>query len=144
MSTATDTENQITDEINSKKTLLPVLVSQAVMIIFYKIMLTDIKLYTTFNNISLYFNVIIASTIACIINFAIINTLKNNAGDFTVKAVKFLINVSTLLLIADACLSFVSHSISFYYGLLQAFTFVTMIFAATGIAKLCIEESSQN
>ena len=48
MSTATDTENQITNEINSKKTLLPVLVSQAVMIIFYKIMLTDIKLYLNF------------------------------------------------------------------------------------------------
>ena len=120
-----------------KKSLLPAVVAYSLMLVLFCILVEHINLYITANEFGIYFNIIIASIAAYILNISVIIIVKIEKASQK-RILDIILRISNVLIIMFALCSFISAAIPLFFGLVYSVTLTSMIIVALGLSRLCI------
>ena len=93
-----------------KKSLLPAVVAYSLMLVLFCILVEHINLYITANEFGIYFNIIIASIAAYILNISVIKIVKIEKASQK-RILDIILRISNVLIILFALFSFISAAI---------------------------------
>jgi hypothetical protein len=99
-----------------KKSLLPAVVAYSLMLVLFCILVEHINLYITANEFGIYFNIIIASIAAYILNVSVIKIVKIEKASQK-RILDIILRISNVLIILFALCSFISAAIPLFFGL---------------------------
>ena len=120
-----------------KKSLLPAVVAYSLMLVLFCILVEHINQYITANEFGIYFNIIIASIAAYILNISVIKIVKIEKASQK-RILDIILRISNVLIILFALFSFISAAIPLFFGLVYSVTLTSMIIVALGLSRLCI------
>jgi len=107
------------------------------MLVLFCILVEHINLYITANEFGIYFNIIIASIAAYILNVSVIKIVKIEKASQK-RILDIILRITNVLIILFALFSFISAAIPLFFGLVYSVTLTSMIIVALGLSRLCI------